>query len=84
MVVAPVILNAVPLPAVVPPQETVYHCQVEPVPRLPPVSVSVKAIPGQTVNEGVPVTEVGADDTELTVTTAVKQPVVLQVPSART
>ena len=63
--------KVVPLPADVPPQETVYHCQVAPVPSVPPVSVNVIAVPGQTVNEGFPVTEVGAVEVEFTVTTAV-------------
>ena len=60
-----------PFPAVVPPQETVYHCQVAPVPNEPPVSVKVIAVPGQTVRDGVPVTEVGAVEVEFTVTIAV-------------
>ena len=66
----------------VPPHDTVYHCQVAPVPSAPPISVKVIAVPGQTVNEGLPVTEVGAVEFEFAVTVAVKQPVVLQVPSA--
>ena len=35
----------VPEPADVPPQEPVYHCHVAPVPRLPPVTVSVFDVP---------------------------------------
>ena len=60
-----------PLPAVVPPQETVYHCQLAPVPSEPPVSVKVMAVPGQTVRDGEPVTDIGAEEVELTVTIAV-------------
>ena len=67
-----------------PPHEPVYHCQVEPVPKEPPVSVNVIAVPGQTVKEGFPVTEVGAVEFEFAVTVAVKHPVVLQLPSALT
>ena len=63
--------NVVPFPAVVPPHEIVYHCQVAPVPSVPPVSVSVVGVPGQTVRDGVPETELGTEETELTVTTAV-------------
>ena len=55
----------------VPPHDTVYHCQVAPVPKEPPVSAKVIAVPGQTVNEGLPVTEVGAVELEFTVTVAV-------------
>ena len=84
MVDAPVILKEVPFPAEVAPQEEEYHCQVAPVPKVPPVSVSVIAVPGHTVREGLPDTDVGADEVELTVTVAVKHPVVLQVPAALT
>ena len=40
-------------------------------PNEPPISVSVIGVPGQTVREGVPETEVGAEEVELTVTTTV-------------
>ena len=55
----------------VPPHETVYHCQVAPVPIVPPVSVKVMAVPGHTINEGLPDTEDGAVDIEFTVTVTV-------------
>ena len=68
---APVILKEVPLPNEVAPQEEEYHCQVAPVPKVPSDSVSVTAVPGQTVNEGVPVTKVAAEEIEFTVTVTV-------------
>ena len=64
-------LNAVPFPAEVPPHETVYHCHVAPVPNVPPVSVNVIAIPGQTVRDGFPVTDETAVDNELDITVTV-------------
>ncbi len=36
-----------PVPAEIPPHEPVNHCQLAPVPKLPPVTVSVFAIPLQ-------------------------------------
>ena len=68
---APVILKEVPLPTEVAPQEEEYHCQVAPVPKVPPVSVKVIAVPGQTVNEGVPVTKAAAEEVEFTATVTV-------------
>ena len=65
------ILNTVPLPAEVPPQETVYHCQDAPVPRVPPTSDKVTEVPGQTVRDGFPVTVVTSEDKLFTVTVAV-------------
>ena len=50
-VVAAVIFNVVPFPDGVPPHETEYHCQVAPVPRVPPCNVSVEALPSQIVSE---------------------------------
>ena len=65
------ILKVVPFPTDVPPHETVYHCQVAPVPNKPPVSVNVIGVPGQTVRDGFPVTDETAVDNELAVTVAV-------------
>ena len=65
------ILNAVPLPAKVPPHETEYHCHVAPVPNIPPVSVNVIAVPGQTVRDGFPFTDEMAVDNEFALTIAV-------------
>ena len=58
----------IPFPADVPPHDEVNHCQVAPAPRVPPVSVSVTAVPGHTVREGFPVTDVEAEDKLFTVT----------------
>ena len=60
-----------PFPAEEPPQETVYHCQVAPVPKVPPISVRVSAVPGHTVKDGLPVTEVGSEDKLFSVTVTV-------------
>ena len=71
MVDAPVMLKEVPLPNEVAPQEEEYHCQVAPVPKVPPDSVSVTAVPGHTDKDGVPVTKVAAEEVEFTVTVTV-------------
>jgi len=68
----------VPVPALVPPHEPEYHCQLAPVPKEPPVSVSVVEPPVQIVE--VPVIPVGATDKVFTVTVTVAQVVVLHVP----
>ena len=73
-----------PLPEDVPPHEPVYHCHVAPVPKVPPDSVKVIAMPGQTVSEGDPETNETAVDKAFTVIVALTQVVVLQVPCART
>ena len=72
----------VPLPAEVPPQELLYHCQVAPVPKEPPTTVKVVLPPAQMVV--VPLIELGAVESVCTVTVVLAQVVVLQVPSART
>ena len=64
-------MSVVPLPAEVPPHETVYHCHVAAVPNDPPDSVSVIAVPGHTVREGFPVTKVAAEEVEFIVTVTV-------------
>ena len=84
MVTVGVIFNTVPLPADVPPHDTVYHCHVAPTPSVPPISVRVAEAPWQIVDEGLAVTEVGIADIELTVREVVKHPVVLHVPEALT
>lgn len=73
----------VPLPAAVPPQLAVYHCQLAPVPSDPPTTESVVLLPEQMV---VDVAEIEAAGVErsLTVMVTEAQVVVLQVPSART
>ena len=72
-----------PLPMEEPPQLPEYHCQLAPVPREPPLTVSVVGDPEQTV-AGEADAEEGADETEFTVTVVLAQVVVLQVPEART
>ena len=67
-----------PVPAEVPPHETVNHSAVAPVPALPPETVNVVLPPLQIVV--VPVAPVGAVDNVFTVTVTVPQVVVLQVP----
>ena len=65
------ITKAVPLPSDVPPHEVEYHCQIAPVPAVPPDSVRVIDVPVQTVKEELPETDVAAEDNKLTVTVAV-------------
>ena len=73
----------VPFPADVPPHETIYHCHVAPVPKVPPVNVIVEGTPEQT-----PVGEAFADDAAIDVvfneTVVLTQVVIPQVPSALT
>ena len=71
-----------PVPADVPPHEPVNHCTVDPVPALPPATVSVVLAPLQIVV--VPVIPVGAVDSVLTVTVADAHVVLLHVPPYRT
>jgi hypothetical protein len=71
-----------PVPAAVPPQVPLYHFQLAPVPRLPPLTLSVVLLPRQMVV--VPVMPVAGTEVSLTVTVMLRQMVVLQVPSART
>ena len=63
-----VIFIDTPVPEVVPPQEVVYQCQVAPVPREPPFSDSVTAVPEQTVEGDVEVIDVAAVDKVFKVT----------------
>ena len=67
-----------PVPADVPPHEPVNHCTVDPVPALPPATVSVVLAPLQIVV--VPVIPVGAVESVLTVTTTEAHVVVLHAP----
>jgi hypothetical protein len=71
-----------PVPAEVPPHDDVYHFQLAPVPRLPPLTDSVVFLPLQIVV--VPVIEDAGTDVSCTVTVTLLQMVVLQVPSALT
>ena len=70
-----------PVPAVVPPQEPVYHFQEAPVPKLPPFTLSMVDPPGQKSLAEAEAEE-GAVETVLTVTCTEAHSVVLQSPSA--
>ena len=73
----------VPVPSRVPPQEPEYQFQVPPVPRDPPVKLSVVGWPSQlgfTLAEAL----VAATERLFTVTVTLTQPVVLHTPSALT
>jgi hypothetical protein len=73
----------VPVPAALAPQPLAYHCQVPPVPRLPPLTVSVLLFPEQMAPaDGL--AEAGAVDTAFTLTVMLEQTVVLQEPTAFT
>lgn len=73
-----------PVPAAVPEQVPVNHCQDAPVPRLPPLTVSVVVAPAHTVLPDEAVTEVGFELTELSVMAVETQPVFPHAPSALT
>lgn len=73
----------VPLPSGVPPQETLYHCQLAPVSSEPPVSVKVAGEPGQTGSTEA-FTLVGAVLPGTAVMVICAQVVVLQAPEAFT
>ena len=83
MVIDGVTVIDVPFPAEVPPHETVYHCQVAPVPKLPPDKVNVEGTPEQTAT-GFAVAEDAATDGVLRVTVTLAHVVVLQSPTAPT
>lgn len=72
-----------PVPAAVPPQLPLYHCQLAAVPRLPPLMVKV-ALPPEQRLAVVVVIEVGTTEETLELTVTLEQAVVLQVPSALT
>lgn len=73
----------VPVPAALLPQPLAYHCHVAPVPRLPPLTVSVVLLPEQIADaEGL--AEDGAVETALTLTVTLEQRLVLQEPTAFT
>ena len=71
-----------PLPTAVPPQLPLYHCQLAPVPNVPPTTESVVEPPSQIVV--VPDIEEAATEGWLTVTVTETQAVKLHIPSART
>ena len=67
-----------PLPALVPLHEPVYHCHVAPVPNEPPTTESVVGLPVQVVTS--PLIPVAATESVFTVTVVLAQVVVLQFP----
>ena len=66
MVVLTVTFNVVPVPTKVPPQLPLYHFQVAPAPRLPPVTLKV-TVPGPQSVVDDAIAPVGSVDRELTV-----------------
>lgn len=72
----------VPVPAAVPVQLPVNHCQDAPVPRLPPFTVSVVEEPEHNVVLPAAETDEGAELRVLTFTVVDTQLVLPQVPSA--
>ena len=75
--------NELPLPSREPLQLPLYHFQVAPVPKLPPVLVRVVLWPLQIV-VALALAEVTGVDVSFTVKVIFLQTVLLQVPSART
>lgn len=65
------------------PQPLAYQCQVPPVPRLPPLTVSVLLFPEQIAAEEA-FAEAGAMETVFTLTVTLEHKVVLQEPTAFT
>ena len=72
------------MPADVPPQLPVYHFQLADVPRLPPLTLSVRLPPRQNVEEPEELIEIAGTDVSFTVIVMLLQMLLLQVPSART
>ena len=72
--------NVLPVPTDVPPQEPLYHFQLAPVPKLPPLRLKVVLWPLQIVV--VPLMLFVGTEVSLTVIVTLWQAVVLQVPSA--
>ena len=75
--------NELPLPSGAPLQLPLYHFQVAPVPKLPPVLVRVVLWPLQIV-VALALAEVTGVEVSFTVKVIFLQTVLLQVPSART
>ena len=78
MVVVGETVIEVPFPAEVPPQETVNHCHVAPVPNVPPVKVKIEEAPEQ-ISVGFAEAEVAAIE-GVSVTIVFTHVVVLQSP----
>lgn len=73
----------VPVPTALAPQPLAYQCHVPPVPRLPPLTVSVLLFPEQ-IAPADGFAEAGVVDTAFTLTVMLEQSVVLQEPTAFT
>jgi hypothetical protein len=71
-----------PVPTDVPPQLPLYHFQLAPLPRLPPLTLRFVFLPRQIVV--VPVIEEAGTEVSRTFTVMLRQRVLLQVPSALT
>ena len=72
-----------PVPTLLPPQLPVYHSQLAPVPKLPPLTDKVTVVPRQT-GLALAVIDDGAVDSEFTLIVTLAHEVVLHVPSDRT
>ena len=72
-----------PAPIDVPLQLSANHFHAAPEPSFPPTTESVVGDPGHTAT-GLAATLAGAIEKESTLTITIAQPVILQVPSART
>lgn len=75
MVVGDTLMLA-PVPTSVPPHEPLYHLMLAPVPRLPPLTLSVEELPEQMVDAEAEAL-VGAVEAVLTVTVVDTQPVIV-------
>ena len=80
VVAAGATVTLLPVPTDVPPQLPLYHFQLAPAPRLPPLTLSVVFLPRQIVV--VPVIDVAGTEVSWTVTVTLLQIVLLHVPSA--
>ena len=67
-----------------PPQLPVYHFQLADVPRLPPLTLSVRLPPRQKVDDPEEFTEIAGTDVSFTVMVTLRHTLLLQVPSALT
>jgi hypothetical protein len=77
------LFNEIPVPALVPPHEPVYHFHFAPDPNVPPLNVRVIDWPLH-ITEGFAATDPGATDNWFTVTITLAHAVVLHNPSALT
>ncbi len=71
------------VPTNVPPHDPVYHFQLAPAPSVPPLTVRLTVVPGQTTEDEAVILVPGLE-VSLTLIVTFAQPVVLHVPSALT